>query len=276
MKIFTLGPAGSYSHLTAIKLFPTTQNHQIEFCSTITEIFETVQNNKDTFGVVPLENSIEGTVRETYDQLLESNLFIWDTAISPIKHCLASLSKKFTTIASHEQALSQCRKNLHKQYKKIPTQRTKSTSEACQIASQNPDYAAITNPFAADLYNLPIIQPNFSDYPDNQTKFAIIHSKPNSQTHLKTLAALTPTNPDQPGLLIKMLFPFQENAVNLSKLESRPNKKKLDENIFFIEFEGDYRQARARKIFTYLEKDLQICKIKTFGGQVTLNNLLSL
>jgi prephenate dehydratase len=71
-----------------------------------------------------------------------------------------------------------------------------------------------------------------------------------------------------------MLFPFQENQVNLTKIESRPNKKNLDQYVFYIEFEGDSRQARARKILTYLEKELQICKVKTFGGQVTPNNLI--
>lgn len=271
MSIYTLGPAGSYSHFISQKLFPDTK---INFALNLQTLFEEVKNNKNHFGVVPLENMIEGTVRETFDLLYESELQIWDILQLPINHCLAAQNKKFKTISSHEQALAQCRNTLNKKYKKLNTQNSFSTSSACQLAQENSDFAAITNKFAADMYNLQIIDQNISDYPNNKTKFAVISSKPNPKTSLNTLAALTPINPDEPGLLIKMLFPFQENQVNLTKIESRPNKKNLNQYIFYIEFEGDARQARARKILTYLEKDLQICKVKTFGGQVTTNNLI--
>lgn len=272
MTIFTLGSIGSNSHLATQKYFTGIAPNQIQFLDTITDIFLNVQKNKNSFGLVPLENLIEGTVRETFDLLLESNLYIFDTIELDIQHCLCSQNKKFSKIVSHEQALAQCRQTLHKLYKKIPTEKSRSTSEACQLALENPNIAAVANPFAANFYNLQIQNPDINDYQENKTKFAIIHSKPNSKTSLNTIAALIPNNSDEPGLLIKMLFPFQENNVNLTKIESRPNKKNLHQYIFYIEFEGDARQARARKILTYLEKDLQICTIKTFGGQVTPSN----
>lgn len=269
MTIYTLGPEASYSHFTAKKLFP---ESTISLCPTISDVFEQVNKSKNNFGIVPIENMIEGTVRETFDLLLETGLQIYDINQEHINHCLASQSDKFSTIASHEQALAQCRKFLQKNYRKIKLENTKSTSEAAKIATKNSNYAAITSKNAAEHYQLRILHENISDYPNNKTKFAVISHKPNPKTHLNTLAALIPNNPDEPGLLIKMLFPFQENQVNLTKIESRPNKQNFNEYIFYIEFEGDARQARARKIFTYLEKDLQICKVKIFGGQCTETN----
>lgn len=266
MSIYTLGPKTSYSHFTAQKLFP---ESAINLCPTISDVFEQVSKNKNHYGVVPIENMIEGTVRETFDLLLESNLQIYDIVQIPINHCLVGKNKDFKIITSHEQALAQCRKFLQKNYRKIKLENTISTSQAGQIASENSDYAAITSKNTAEHYELKILHKNISDYPNNKTKFAVISHKPNPKTHLNTLAALIPNNPDEPGLLIKMLFPFQENSVNLTKIESRPNKQNLNEYIFYIEFEGDAKQARARKIFTYLEKDLQICKVKILGGQCT-------
>jgi prephenate dehydratase len=271
MSIFTLGPAGSYSHLAARKIFA---NQHIEFKQTISEVFEAIQKNKDAQAIVPLENLIEGTVRETLDQLLETDLYINDIFVLPIEHCLASQNNKFKIIVSHEQALAQCRKTIQKNYKKLKTQAVSSTSEACQLALESEHYAAICSPLASEIYDLTIQQSNFSDYQKNETKFAVISNKPNSKTNITTIAALTPIDPDQPGLLVKMLFPFQENGVNLTKIESRPNKKNPNQHIFFIQFEGDARQARARKILTYLDKDLQICKAKIFGGQATKDNYL--
>jgi len=266
MTIYTLGPEASYSYFATKKLFP---DSHIHCCPTISDVFEQVNKNKNNLGVVPLENMIEGTVRETFDLLLENKLHIYDITQSQINHCLAAQNKDFSIITSHQQALAQCRKYLQKNYRKINLEDTKSTSLAAQLALENSKYAAITSKEAAEYYGLRILDENISDYPNNKTKFALISHKPNSKTHLNSLAALIPNNPDQPGLLIKMLFPFQENGVNLTKIESRPNKQNLNEYIFYIEFEGDARQARARKIFTYLDKDLQICKVKILGGQCT-------
>lgn len=266
MNIFTLGPIGSYCHQLTQKLFseltPT-------FAPTIAEVFEAVNNSKNSFGIVPLENIIEGSVTETLECLVELDLKIYDIVTLNINHSLCSKTKNFKKIISHPQALAQCRNYLKKNYKKISPESTTSTSAACQIAAENQDYAAIASEFTANIYNLEVITSNISNVANNQTKFAIICKQPNSKTALSTLAILTPTNQDEPGLLIKMLFPFQENQVNLTKIESRPNQKNFNEYIFFIEFEGDARQARARKILTYLEKDLQICTIKVLGGQTT-------
>lgn len=264
--IFTLGPEGTYSELTAKQYFG--ENSIIKLLPTISDIFDQVNQNPNCFGVVPLENIIEGTVRETYDQLYETDLKIWDISTTQINHSLVSQNNDFTIIASHSQALAQCRKFIRKNYPKCQILNVSSTAEGCKLATQDSSIAAISSPNSIANYpSLKIINSNVSDYFQNQTDFAIITNRANPKTCQKSIAIIEPTKSNEPGLLLKILYPFQENNVDLSKLESRPNKNKPSEYLFFIEFEGDARQARARKIFTYLEKDLKICKVKAVGGK---------
>lgn len=262
--IFTLGPKGTYANQAALKYFP---DSQINFEPSIQDVFEQVKKHKNAFGVLPLENMIEGTVRETFDLLYETELKIHDTIELEIHHCLLAQSDNFEIITSHPQALAQCRKTLNKKYKNKLTQTSASTANAAAQAAEHPQYAAIANRFAAETYELNIIDENLEDYQNNRTAFAIISHKPNPTPYSKTVVALRPIK-DEAGLLIKLLYPFQENGINLTKLESRPQKDSLNNYIFFIEFEADYRQARAHNIFRQLEKDLKICEVKILGGKV--------
>lgn len=264
MSIFTLGPEGTYAHQAALTKFP---DSEIYFLSTISEVFEKVDKNKNSFGVVPLENMIEGTVRETLDLLYESDLKITDITEVDIHHCLIAQSNDYEIILSHEQAIAQCRKFLKVTQKNKIIQSVNSTAEGAKRAQEYSQYAAIANPFAAEKYGLQILHKNIEDYPNNKTLFPVIGHK-FSPNYSKTSLAITPTKNDEPGLLIKLLYPFQENGVNLTKLESRPQKTEMNNYIFFIDIEADFRQAKIRKIFTYLEKDLKLCKIKVLGGKI--------
>jgi len=264
MTIFTLGPKGTYANQAAITYF---QDQPVEFLGTISDIFEQVEKNSESFGVVPLENMIEGSVRETLDLLYETDLKVYDILELNVNHVLASKSRGFDTIISHPQAIAQCRKFLKKRHRDKKLQTISSTAGAAKRAGMSDKYAAISSAFAAQTYGLRILSNDISDYKNNKTKFAIISQKMDSKPYTKTLIAVTPTT-DEPGLLIKILYPFHENDINLTKIESRPEKSTLDKYIFFIDFQADYRQAKARKIFTYLQKDIEICDIKVLGGQI--------
>ena len=263
MAIFTLGPEGTYSSQIALQYFA---DSTIKYLDSISEVFEMVNKKRNAYGIIPLENMIEGSVRETLDLLYETDLKIIDIINLPIHHCLCAQSNDFEIITSHPQALAQCKKYLNKNYKKKLTQSSKSTAQAALQAAEYSQYAAISSKFAAEKYNLQILAENIEDFHGNVTKFAVI-GKQFSANYQNTSIALTPTNSDEPGLLIKMLYPFQENNINLTKLESRPQKDQLNNYIFFIDFEGDPKQAKVRKTFTYLEKDLGICTIKVLGGK---------
>lgn len=268
MIVFTLGPQGTYSQQATEEYFGT--NIKAQLLPTIPDIFEAVSKEKILYGIVPLENTIEGTVRETYDLLYETDLLIWDTLEIEINHALLAQSPNFSTILSHSQALAQCRQFLRKKYKKKEVQSVNSTAEALAKANLDSEFAAIGNPKAASQYkNLQIIAENINDYTHNTTTFAVISSKPNPKNKEKSIAIITPTDHNEPGLLMKILYPFQEHGVDLTKLESRPNKVKPNEYLFYIEYKGDPRQARIRQIYRYLEKDLEICTIKTIGGKST-------
>jgi len=268
MTIYTLGPSGTYSHQATAQYFP---NQNIQFLPNITAIFKKI-GRKD-FGIVPLENMIEGSVRETLDQLNTHKHKIYDTVTININHQILAQNKIFTTIASHPQALAQCRQFLNKKYPKLKTQSVSSTAKASQLASENSNIAAISNEFTCqDNPNLKIIKNHISDYPGNQTKFAIINREANPSPYQTSSIIITPIK-DEAGVLIKLLYPFHEAGVNLSKIESRPSKKGLNQYIFYLDFEADYRQAKIRKIFTYLEKDLRICTIKVLGGSLPQNNI---
>ena len=264
MAVFTLGPKGTYSHQAAQKYFP---ESNVYFTDSIGEIFTTLEKEKNAFGVVAMENMIEGTIRETLDNLYETEIKIWDTLTLDIHHCICAQTENFEIITSHPIAINQCSKFLKKNFGNKAIQTTISTASACKTASEHAEFAAIASTFAAENYGLKIVRENIEDYPNNQTTFAVLHHKLNSAPLKKTFITVTPSK-NEPGLLIKLLYPFYENGVNLTKIESRPQKTSMNEYIFYIEFEGDHRQAKIRKIFTYLEKDLKLCKIAILGGTV--------
>lgn len=264
MTIYTLGPAGTYSDQAARSFFP---EEKIIFKPTIFDVFEAATADPESQGLVPLENMIEGTVRETLDLLYETDLKIQDLVELTINHCLATKNGQFTEIVSHPQAIAQCRTFLRKNYPTHHINTINSTAQAAHMASMRDNLAAICSPFAARKYNLNILQSTISDYENNKTKFAVLGPKMHSDTYSSTSIAVTPIK-DEPGLLVKILLPFHDNQVNLTKIESRPEKTELNQYIFFIDFAADHRQAKIRKIFDHLQKDLQICRIKVLGGMI--------
>lgn len=264
MPVYTLGPEGTYSHQAAISYFP---SQEINFLPNLADIFEKVSSDENNLAVVPLENMIEGTVRETLDLLYETEVKIYDIYELNINHAIISKTQHFKQIISHPQALAQCRKFIRKNYPGIQNLTVSSTAEAALHASQTVNLAAIASPFAAKKYDLEIIDKNISDYKNNKTRFAILSQKMSSDTYTSTSIAITPIK-DEPGLLVKILQPFHENEINLTKIESRPEKTELNNYIFFLDLMADHRQAKVRKIFTHLEKDLKICEIKVLGGKI--------
>lgn len=264
MTIYTLGPAGTYSDQAARSFFP---EEEIVFKPTIFDVFEALKEDPQNLGLVPLENMIEGTVRETLDLLYENELKIQDIVELTINHCLATKNGQFIEIVSHPQAIAQCRTFLRKNYPAHRISTINSTAQAAHMASMHEHLAAICSPFAARKYNLNILQSTISDFDNNKTKFAILAPKMHSDTYSSTSIAITPIT-DEPGLLVKILLPFHDNQVNLTKIESRPQKTELNQYVFFIDFAADHRQAKIRQIFDHLQKDLQICRIKVLGGMI--------
>lgn len=250
MKIAFLGPEASFTQLTATQLFP---NDELIPKSNILDCFLAVQNNEVDKAVVPLENSIEGTVSMTLDYLYQTpEIKIEAEAVMPIAHHLMihpsqENQDSIEKIYSHPQALAQSFHSLNKNYPDVPKQEFASTAAAAKRVSENPDrkIAAVANKFAAELYGLKILNENVHDVEENHTRFIIISKTENSyENHLENIgkktAMLITLPQDHAGGLHQVLSVFAWRNMNLSKIESRTLKTKLGNYFFFVTVVGGW------------------------------------
>ncbi len=253
MKIAFLGPEASFTQLTATQLFP---NEELIPKANILDCFLAVQNNEVDKAVVPLENSIEGTVSMTLDYLYQTpEIKIEAEAVMPIAHHLmihpnqendASIEK----IYSHPQALAQSFHFLNQKYPDVPKQDFASTAAAAKRVSENPErkIAAVANKFAANLYGLKVIEENIHDVEENHTRFIVISRTENSyQNDMESIgkktAMLITLPEDHAGGLHQVLSVFAWRNMNLSKIESRTLKTKLGNYFFFVTVVGDWNNV---------------------------------
>ncbi|MNK25540.1 Prephenate dehydratase [compost metagenome] len=250
MKIAFLGPEASFTQLTATQLFP---NDELIPKSNILDCFLAVQNNEVDKAVVPLENSIEGTVSMTLDYLYQTpEIKIEAEAVMPIAHHLMIHPSQenqdlIEKIYSHPQALAQSFHSLNKNYPEVPKQEFASTAAAAKRVSENPErkIAAVANKFAAELYGLKILNENIHDVEENHTRFIIISKTENSyENHLESIgkktAMLITLPQDHAGGLHQVLSVFAWRNMNLSKIESRTLKTKLGNYFFFVTVVGGW------------------------------------
>ncbi|MHA6698065.1 prephenate dehydratase [Chryseobacterium sp. A321] len=260
MTIAYLGPIASFTSLVAQELFP---ENTLSPQSSIRDCFLAVQKGELDKAVVPLENSIEGTVSMTLDYLYDfDGIFIEAEAVLPISHHLMvhPQSQEVQAIVSHPQALAQCFHSLDTDFKAVPRMDYHSTSGAAKYISEHPEknFAAIANTTAAEMYGLQIIRRDIHDFEQNHTKFIVI-SKQNHTLDLPLEAAeqkssLILTLPeDHAGGLHQALSVFAWRKMNLSKIESRTLKKKLGSYFFFINIVGEWNSAQALNAVQELE-----------------------
>lgn len=258
--IIYLGPAGSFTEIAA-ENFMNTLSKEAAACnnpdkilkSSILQVIEAVDNNIGNIGIVPIENSIEGIVRETLDNLARatSRVMITGEIIIPISHCLISKSEnisKIDKVMSKPEALGQCHHFIANNLKNITEKiSATSTSEAVkQLIDLPENYAAIGTAKAAEIYGLKIVAKNINDEKDNLTRFVSLGAKVATRTgNDKTSIAFSACN--QAGSLVDILMVFKENNLNLSYIESRPAKKVFGDYTFFIDFEGHIEDAEVQK-----------------------------
>jgi prephenate dehydratase len=251
--IFYLGPAGTYTEIAADYVLKEEKSLQKSPKASILQVIESVDNSNGNIGIVPIENSIEGIVRETVDNLVKttSRVMITSEILVPISHCLIAKTKdinKINKIISKPEAIAQCNyfiaSNLSPSVEKIAAS---STSEAVRQLTELPEnYAAIGTFKAAEIYGMQIIARDINDEKDNLTRFVTLGSKVALQTgNDKTSIALTAHN--QPGSLVDILSVFRDNGLNLSYIESRPAKKVFGDYTFFIDFDGHIEDESVQR-----------------------------
>ncbi|NJK37874.1 MAG: prephenate dehydratase [Oscillatoriales cyanobacterium RM1_1_9] len=221
--------------------------------------------------VVPVENSIEGSVAITLDTLWQvGTLKIHQALELPISHALLSWAQNLSQIRqvySHPQALGQCQKWLDQHLPQVQLIASSSTTEAIQHLDPKGSMGAIASPRAGQLYQIPLLAPDINDYPDNCTRFWVVSLKPSLGGSHTSLAFSLPAN--VPGVLVKPLQTFAQREINLSRIESRPTKQSFGTYLFFIDIEADVESAEVQAALAELSSYTETLKI--FGSYTILN-----
>jgi chorismate mutase/prephenate dehydratase len=261
LKIAYLGPKATFTHQAALEYFGFSA--KFVACSSIREVFSEVENDRANYGVVPVENTIEGVVNHTLDMFLESELKISGEVVIPINlHLLSSAEevKEIKRIYSHRMAIAQSRKWIEKNLPQAQVIEVDSTARACEIVLEEENTGAIASEVAAYTYHLNILAQNIKETPDNYTRFLVISKREMGRTG-KDKTSLIFAVKDQAGALYKALESFYINGVNLTKIESRPSKRKAWDYVFFVDLEGHISEDKVRNSLKELRDRTQMVKI---------------
>ena len=260
LKIAYLGPEASFSHLAAMKRFGSRIAYMA--CESISDVFLKVERGIADYGVVPVENSIEGAVSYTLDVFVDSDLKICAQVILNVSHnLLANCSKQaIKRIYSNPQVFGQCRGWLRENLPQAELIEVSSTTRAAQIAAREKNSACIASDLAAKVYKLKVIAGDIEDSLHNVTRFFVVGRVDVSQTG-KDKTSLIFSIKDKVGALHEMLLPFKKYGINLTKIESRPSKKKAWDYYFFVDLEGHRENAKVKKALAELEDKCKFLKI---------------
>lgn len=263
-----LGPAGTYSEAAALAYL---NQQSVKFsgeCSlcpypTIAQTLRAVAEGEVSLAVVPVENSIEGSVATTLDTIWQlDQLQIQQALLLPIAHALLARTSNYEgikTVYSHPQALGQCQHWLEKSLPAVKLIATNSTTEAVQQLDQDEFGGAIASMRAAELYQVPVLAYPINDRPDNCTRFWVVSLQPSQEGTHTSLAFSLPKN--IPGALVKPLQVFAERGINMSRIESRPTKRAIGEYLFFIDIEADAEDPLVHSALDELNACTETLKI---------------
>lgn len=258
-----LGPEATFTHQAARECF----GSSVEFRAfrTIPEIFRAVERGAVDYGVAPVENSIQGSVFATLDSLVDVDLRIIAERRLSIEHCLISNEPldKIERVYSKDQALGQCRDWLAKNLPKAELIDATSTAGAVKIAAEESGSAAIASALAAAEFNLPVLERGIQDVRNNYTRFLVL-GRPETAPAVpveRARTAVVLSISDEPGALQTALDPFAEKGINLSRIESRPSRKKAWDYLFFIEFAGHEKTPEVAEVLEHLRASCPLVKV---------------
>jgi chorismate mutase/prephenate dehydratase len=261
IRVSYLGPEATYTHQAALKNFGSSIHYMS--MGSVPDVFTAVKRGETDYGVVPVENSTQGTVISTLDMLVEAELTIVAQIHLQIAHCLISQSplEKIEQVLSKDNALGQCRQWLARMLPSVELVEAASTAAAVEAAAQRPEVAAIASSIAAELYKVPIIEENIMDRTDNVTRFLVIGKRPKpriGECEYKT--SLVFSLHDEPGSLLKALLSFSTRGINLNKIESRPSRRRAWDYYFYVDIVGHLEDAPVKDALKELERLCPILK----------------
>ncbi len=263
LKIAYLGPAGTWTHQAALVKFGQSVDYLPQ--ASFADVFDQVARRHASYGVVPIENSAEGAVDHIVDLFADSSLKICAQIFVRIEHCLMASGPKeeIRTVYSHPEVFAQCQLYTARHFSHADLVEVASTSKAAELASQTPRSCALGGPLAAELHGLDIIERSVQDSATNTTRFLVISENtcpPTGNDRTSLMFAVR----NAPGSLYHALEPFNTLNLNLSKIESRPSRKKDWEHFFFVDLMG---HCEDPSIVTALQKLEEHCNfIRVLGS----------
>ena len=254
------GERGAYSEDAARSFF----NDEIETVplTTFAEVLENTSMDKTDYAILPVENSLEGSVGESYDLLYSTSLNATGEIYHRIEHCLIGIGKleEVDTVYSHPQALGQCRKFIEEHNKKtIPAYDTAGSVKIVKEINKK-NCASIASRAASIIYNMPIIAENIANNLNNHTRFLILSKKKSPETGNDKTSIIFSIK-HEPGSLHRIIENFYKNSVNLTKIESRPTKKNTWEYNFYVDFEGHEKNPQISEMLEKIKQDALFMKV---------------
>ncbi|MCP4449575.1 MAG: prephenate dehydratase [Myxococcales bacterium] len=264
MEVAYLGPEATFTHQAVRRHFGTSA--KTVPCGTIDSVFTEVARGEAAFGVVPVENSSEGVVNHTLDCFVDSPLRIVAEIVVDVEHCLLARDglreDQIERVYSHPQALAQCRDWLSANLKQATLVPSSSTADAARSAKEDMAGAAVSAQMAARMYGLSILRRNLQDHHDNVTRFLVVGREQQDigpVSNVKT--SLLMTLPDTAGALLEVLAHFNSRNINLTKIESRPSKRKAWDYVFFLDLDGRAEDEKVAEVLGVLGDRCDLFKV---------------
>ena len=260
-KVAYLGPRATFTHMACMQKFGSSA--QYIPVHSIKEVFNEVERGRANFGVVPIENTTEGVVNHTLDMFIDSNLLIYGEVLQEVSHHLMSKSgavEEVKKICSHPQAIAQCRNWIETHMPNVLVAEVASTARAAEMCQEDNSIAAIASELASQLYGLKVIKARIEDNLNNFTRFLVLSQKPPQRTG-KDKTSLMLSIKDKVGALYDLLRPFASHGISMTKIESRPSRRKAWEYIFFVDVEGHIEEERVSRAIEEVKSRCLFMKI---------------
>jgi chorismate mutase/prephenate dehydratase len=261
LRVGFLGPEATFTHMAARSRFGT----QASFvpAATIAGVFAEIEKGLADLGVVPIENSTDGVVNSTLDVFMDSDLVIQSEIVIHVSQCLLTRTGKLDNVQkvySHPQALGQCRGWLAANLPKAALIEVASTALAARLAKDDPVAAAVASELAGHMYDLRIAKEKINDEVRNVTRFLVIGHKPAARSG-RDKTSLMLSVKDQPGILYKVLEPLAKGGINLTRIESRPSRKRVWDYVFFVDLDGHFEDPEVAAAITALKQACEAVKV---------------
>jgi chorismate mutase/prephenate dehydratase len=260
MQIAYLGPEATFTHQAAIRRFGSSLRYSAQ--KTISDVFTEVSKSRADYGVVPVENSTEGVVTHTLDMFVDSDLKIVAQIVLPVQHCLLANCPRsqIKKLFSHPQSLGQCRVWLQNNLPRVEAIEASSNARAAELAAREDGTAAIAGILAAEKYDLDVLEYDIQDNASNATRFLVLGRQCSPPTGKDRTSIMVSVN-DKVGALHSAIAAFRRFRINMTKIESRPSKRKAWEYFFFIDCDGHMKDRKVERALNHLGEHCNFVKV---------------